>query len=128
MALAAQGIMIFYDELPVLDPTIFRECNGWEDAGGVIYKSIGHEQYFLIPALESIMPPHVPIRKRCDACVIDFRRYKKRCRVRRFRSSKFHVTRLQWWNNVLQMHADGKIRLSEEAIAKIKGEMQRNGG
>jgi hypothetical protein len=118
----------FHDELSILNPKIFRKCLGWRDAGGNVHFGSGHEGSFLIPPLEALMPPQVPVRKRCDACVLDLRRYKRGCRIRRFRSSKFHVNKITWWNNVLQMRADGKIRLSEEAVSKIKVEIQINGG
>lgn len=127
-ALRGSGNMVFHDELQVFDPKVLRKCLGWQDAGGIVHFGEKHEEMFLIPPLEALMPPQVPVRKRCDACVIDMRRYQKRCRIRKFRSSKFNLTRIEWWNNVLRLHAEKKIRLSAEAMAKIKAEIQRNGG
>lgn len=118
----------FDDELQVLNPMVFRKCCGWIDAGGGMHFGTDHEEHFLIPALESLMPPQVPVRKRCDACALGFRRYRRYCRIRRYRSSKFNMIRIEWWNNVLQMYTKGTVRLSNEMLSKIKVEIQRNGG
>lgn len=118
----------FDNELQVLNPMVFRECTGWVDAGSIAHFGKDHEKHFLIPALESLMPPQVPVRKRCDSCVLALRRYKKHCRIRKYRSSKFNLTKIEWWNNVLQMYARSEIRLSEGMLSKMKVEIQRNGG
>jgi len=112
----------------ILDPKIFSKCNGWKDVIGNINKAKNHQEYFIVPPLEHLMPDTVPKKARCESCEIEFNRYQVSIRVRRYRIQQKQQEILKNYINAYHASISGEIILPQTIVDQLRKVIIENGG
>lgn len=112
----------------ILDPKVFSYCNGWKDIIGNINKGKKHEEYFVVPPLEHLMPDTVPKKARCESCELEFKRYQVSIRVRRYRIQRKQQEILKNYIKAYRANLSGEIVLPKNIANQLYKAIVENGG
>lgn len=115
-------------EYNVFNPYVFRKCQGWKDMAGEYQISPEHEEYFVVPPAEHLMPDAVPRKVRCKSCEIKFRRYQTLIRVRRYRINLRQKEIVRNYIKAYQASLTGEINLPPNILNQLKCTIIENGG
>ena len=112
----------------IFDPFVFRKCPGWKDTLGDFQFSKFHENYFVVPPSEHLMPDIVPRKARCKSCEAEFRRYQTLIRVRRYRINRKQTEVLKNYIDAYQASQRGNITLPPNVLRDLHKAIIENGG
>ena len=114
--------------MEIFDPHVFRRCCGWKDVCGDIHFGGSHEEYFIVPPSEHLMPDSVPRKARCESCEIEFKRHQGLIRVRRYRINRKQKEILRRYIQVYQASQRGDIILPQKIKQDLYKSIIQNGG
>jgi len=112
----------------IFNPFVFRKCFGWKDISGDYQFGSFHEEYFIIPPSEHLMPDVVPRKARCKSCEVEFKRYQTLIRVRRYRINRKQTEVLKNYIEAYQDSLSGKITLPPKILSNLRKIIIENGG
>jgi tRNA/tmRNA/rRNA uracil-C5-methylase (TrmA/RlmC/RlmD family) len=112
----------------IFDPKVFRKCHGWMNVVQESKLSPAHQEYFIIPPSEHLMPESVPKKSRCEGCELEFKRYQTLNRVKRYRIQKKQQEVLENYIKAYQANQRGDITLPQNIQKQLRRIIVESGG
>lgn len=112
----------------IFDPFVFRKCPGWKDTLGDFQYSKFHEDYFVVPPSEHLMPDVVPRKARCKSCEAEFKRYQTLIRVKRYRINRKQTEVLREYTRAYKASLSGEVNLPPSILKQLRKVILENGG